>query len=282
MQRSAPRLQPALLAALGWLLIAGCDCGKPKPAPEAKPSEPTGPAVVTGRVVLAPGTELPEFTLDEMEHKVLQHVQRGAWPDVCTPPRVDDRRPVQRTADGFLTNVMVAASEFSTPVTRPPKTHLLTIHDCRLQPPTVVALKDDVLRIQNEIQFPFMPMYTPAPSSKTLIPGQNQDYKLDKLGHQPVRCTFTAPCGRTDVMVLSHTVAAVTDANGQFRLEDFPPNETVLINAWHPLFQPAEQSVRVAPGETKDIEIVLTPRPPPTEPDKPAPATPTTTPPRSP
>jgi hypothetical protein len=256
------------VAALGLLLVVGCDCGKTPPKPETQPAvtKPKGPAVVTGRVLLAPGATLPTFTPAEMEYKVLQHVERGAWPDECTPPRIDDRQPVKRTDDGFLANVMVAASEFSRPSTRPPKTHELTIRDCRLTPTMVVALHGDLLRIQSEIKFPFMPMYTPSPSSKSLIPGQHQDHKLDKLGHQPVRCTFTAPCGRTDVVVLSHTVAAITDETGHFRIDDFPPDETVLVNAWHPLFQPAEQSVRVAPGETRDIEITLTPVPQEAEP----------------
>ena len=48
------------------------------------------------------------------------------------------------------------------------------------------------------------------------------------------------------------------------------PDQTVRINAWHPLFFETFLNVRVERGEEKRVELVLTPKPPP-EPPKPPP-----------
>ena len=52
-------------------------------------------------------------------------------------------------------------------------------------------------------------------------------------------------------------------AEGEFRIEDFPADQTVRIYAWHPLFFETFLNVRVERGEEKRVELVLTPKPPP-------------------
>jgi hypothetical protein len=244
------------------VLAGACDCGSRAPTEvERRAALPPKPAILVGRVKLTDGASLPSYRLEDMERKVLDHTQRGKWPDACTPPKEADRQPVRLTSDGYLAGVMLATSEFSRPTTRLATTHEVVIRDCRLTPALVVAMRGDRLRIKNEVDFPFMPVYGPSAAVQTLTPGQTRDYDLKEMRVQPVLCGFTAPCGRTDVVVLSHPVYAVTDADGRFRIENFPPSETITINAWHPLFQEAHLELRVEPGETREIELTLAPAP---------------------
>jgi len=261
-----------------WLVVqvfaavAGLGCGgKPeakKPAAAVAKPAPK-PAVLVGSIRLEPGRELPSFDPAAMERSVLAHVKAGSqFPDVCSPAKPEDRMPVRLTPDGKLTGVMLAASEFSHSLTTPPAVHAARIRDCRLTPSMIVARVGDTLRISNETNFPMMPGVSVTSFNEALTVGSTRDVKLDKMGVQVVMCGFSAPCGRTDVVVVAHSYTAVTDDKGEFRIENFPADETVRINAWHPLFFDTFQSVRVGQGEEKRIELVLTPRPPP-EPPKP-------------
>jgi hypothetical protein len=60
-------------------------------------------------------------------------------------------------------------------------------------------------------------------------------------------------------VVLNHSLYVVTDAKGHFRIEDFPTDQAVKLNAWHPLFKEQAVDVTVHAGETKHVEIVITP-----------------------
>jgi hypothetical protein len=243
----------------------GCESCRPKPKfDSARPSnahaEPE-PATLIGSVKLAPGFELPAYTADEMERQVLKHVHGGTFPDICTPPKQSDRTPVVQGPDGKLVGVMVAASQFSTSTPRGPKVFDVVIKDCRLTPRLVVGQLGDMINLKNEVQFPFMPTYGANAYNETLTPGQSKAMRMDKPGVEDVMCGFTAPCGRTDVVVVRHPVFAVTDDTGMFKIENFPTDETVQVSAWHPLFQDSTISVKVGKGETKSVEFVLAPLP---------------------
>jgi hypothetical protein len=271
----------SLAFACSWLLAAGsgCDgCGAkdtiaPKPVPAAPAAGPIGRAtgVLTGVVRLAEGAPLPEYSARQMERKVLAHTEGAALPDACSPPKIADRHPVQLTADGLLAGVMLAASDFSKQPEVPPVTRAVKIDDCRLTPRLVVAKKGDTLRVTNTVNYPFMPAFGTATVVKTLIPGQSYDVPLDQPGVSAVTCGFTAPCGRTDVIVLEHPYHAITDAQGHFRFDSFPADEAVTLNAWHPLFKEAKITVELGRGEERKVELVLEPAPavvePPAAPD---------------
>ena len=259
---------------LGWLAmflaLTSCEgaCGKkPAPAPAPKPPAPIDrpvakaepPGVVEGSVRLA-SPEAPAFTDEEMERKILDQMKQGPWPASCTPPKISDRRPLHVTPDGKLSGVVVAASNFKkASAPRPPRVHDVVLRDCRLTPSTIIALVGDKLRVTSEVKFPFMPAYGPPSKINTLIPGQTYEVELKTLGASPLQCGFTAPCGRTDVIVLSHGYAALTDEQGNFRIDSFPTGEQVTVSAWHPLLNASETQLEVAPGETKSIELVVTP-----------------------
>ena len=149
-------------------------------------SSARAPAVLTGTVSLALGASLPFYPASAMERKVVEHLDPGTFPQVCTPPKELDRAPVRLSPEGKLVGVMVTASGFQHAVLREPITHAAVIKDCRLTPSLIVAMKGDALRITNEVSFPFMPALGQVTYNRTLMPGQAQDVKLDEPGVQPV------------------------------------------------------------------------------------------------
>lgn len=245
---------------LGAQACDSCGGARRQPTPiGASEVAPEASTVVTGRVRLADGTSLPRYTLDEMERKVLTQAPRGEWPSSCTPPKLSDREPVKLTPDGFLQGVVVAASDFKGAKPRPPRVHEVRIEDCRLSPSLVVALKGDTLRIRNTVDFPFMPSLAYDEIARTLMPGQHFETELGARPVDALRCGYTAPCGRTDVLTVLHPLYAITDEDGRFRIEDFPADQVVKLHAWHPLFQESELSVELQRGQTREVELVLTP-----------------------
>src|SRR4249919_1790958 len=98
-----------------------------------------------------------------------------------------------------------------------------------------------------------MPGMTSDSFNQTLLEGSSRDVPLDIGGVKAVTCGFSAPCGRSDIVVLAHSYAAATDAQGEFRIENFPADETVRLNAWHPLFFDTFINVRVERGEEKRV-----------------------------
>ncbi len=270
------RLTCAGQIAVGLLVLcAAADCGggKDKSGGGSDKSSashaPQPKAVVEGVVRLAEGAELPAYTRAQMEKKVLRALAPEAAPAACTPPKLSDRQPVKLTPDGLLVGVMLAPSGFSHQQQRPPLVHEVTIEDCRLTPSLVVAMKGDSLRVRNTVDYPFMPSYDQGPMVRSLIPGQTYDVPLNKPGVLPLLCGFTAPCGRTDVVVLLHPIYAVTDEHGKFRFDDFPAGEKVSLSAWHPLFKETKIELQVEPGEHKQLELVMTPAPQAPEPAEP-------------
>lgn len=251
-------------------MLAGCHrpehhdyTAGPGPAAGQKPSAEQAAAatkaVLTGFVRLAPGATLPEYGPDAMERKVTTAGDPVTFPQICTPPKKLDRVPVRLTPDGKLIGVMIAVSDFKRVKSRGPRTYEVTIKDCRLTPMLVVAMKGDSLSIKNEVVYPLMPELGAVTFSETLMPGQPKVVPLNEAGVKPVLCGFTAPCGRSDIVVLNHPLYAVTGEDGIFTIDDFPPDETVKVDAWHPLFNSAELQLRVERGQTKNVELTLLP-----------------------
>ena len=255
------------------VLAGGCSCGQAESPTEPSPEGGEAAAEVTtieGVVRLADGAELPSYPTNPM---VAPH-GRPSIPESCTPAQNADAQPVQQGERG-LAGVLVALHDFARAPRHAPATHELAIRDCRLQPRLVVATRGDVLRIRNETDYPFLPDFGGG-MMQALLPERTRDVELAQGGVRSLECGFAAPCGRAEVVTLYHPLHTVSEANGTFRIEGVPAGEEVRVSAWHPLFQEASQNVTVEEGETRRVELVLEPAPPPDapppvdEPDGPA------------
>jgi hypothetical protein len=224
---------------------------------ESEQGAPVG--VVEGVVKLKQGASIPAYPQEQMTQQVLRS-KPTEMPKNCSAASLSDRQPVRLTQEGKLVGVLVAGSKLKQPPTREAKTHDITIEDCRLKPSFVAAQKGDKLRIRNLTDFPFMPQFGRSAFMETLIKGQEKVIDLKQGGLVgAVLCGYTASCGRTDVIVLFDAIHAVTDENGHFRIENYPAGQESLVNVWHPLFRETSTPVTLSPGETKRLEIELSP-----------------------
>ncbi len=257
-----------------WLLLlSGCDgCqGGTEPVSDHEVATPAARAVIEGHVRLAPGAELPRY----FDNPMIAASPRPGIPDFCNPPAERDREPVRRVAGDRLVGVLVAVSEFTGDVPREPATHEVFIRDCRLTPELVVATRGDTLRLVNETNYPFFPDLGQG-LMQALLRQQTRDLELGRGGVRTLACGFTAPCGRTQVVTLYHPLHTITDDQGHFRIEGVPSGQEIRLNAWHPLFAETNVAVTARPGETRRVEITLSParaQAAPT-PQSPAPTTP--------
>ena len=248
------RFLTAIFALLSSHAVGCGSCGGERGAesPEA-PAEPTPEvAVVEGTVRLAEGVELPAYP------PVERSAAQPAPPESCPPPREADRQPVGMGEARGLSNVLVAAAEFDAAPASAPQTHRMSIRDCRLTPMFIAATRGDSLEITNETDYPYMPVTGNAGMAQALMRGESRTIPLDQGGVKGLGCTFTAPCGRAEVVVLYHPVHTLTGEAGRFRLE-VPAGEEIEIHAWHPLFEEASETVTVEAGQTRRIDFTLRP-----------------------
>lgn len=260
------------------LVLAGCgDCGASRTQPDAQTTEVTQtqaatnpPAatprvvqtgIVEGRILIAEGGELPSFPREMMPSALRTDVPVAE----CSPPKTTDRQPVTLAADGRgLVGVLVAAAGFRAAPPASPRTHEIAIRDCRLTPMFFDATVGDTMRLRNDSHYPHVPVIPGVGAiQQAMVPGTSNDFVLDQSGIKTIGCgAFGANCGRLDYVVMEHPVHTMSVAEGRFRLDNVPANEDLTVNAWHPLFRSATVNVRVAPGETRTVELVLTPEPP--------------------
>jgi hypothetical protein len=249
------RARLAVRSALSFACVIAIACSS-----EEKPQRRHGPtATLTGHVHLAPGASLPAYaSLDLVRRPLRLSADRGEIPQECVAANEKARMPVQVTPDGKLTNIVVAASDFTRVHEREPKIHEVAIEHCQLEPPIIAATGGDVLALSNKDKFPFEPLVGPSYAGSPL----KERIKLPLFpgGIDSIMCSLGAPCGRTDMVVFFHPVHAVTDEHGAFRITNFPASELVRVNAWHPLFEETNTFVWLEPGQQSNVELVLTPR----------------------
>lgn len=264
---------------LTFLLLTGCEgCRGPRPGAASteasgeessaatEAADETEPAAtdrrlgtVRGRVRIAEGAAIPSYPPEAVQ---------GGGPAAPPPPECEGtdpeaaRRPVVLD-DGGLVHVMVTATgdqeRFFDALGRwEPRERHVRIEGCRLQPPLVTATRGDTLVLSNESDYPFMVAVGRTSFMEGLLHGSPRRIPLDQGGVQAIRCGFAAPCGRTDVVVVYHPVHTVTGEGGRFELE-VPADQDVEIHAWHPLFRDATVTTRVARGQVREIDLVLTP-----------------------
>ena len=95
-----PMRRVASLSIAVWLWACGTNEDKPKALEKAqhRPSAAERDAVLTGRIRLAEGAELPRYAQQDMVRQVLRAGTLDQLPERCKPPEVYDRTPVQLTA----------------------------------------------------------------------------------------------------------------------------------------------------------------------------------------
>ena len=142
----------------------------------------------------------------------------------------------------------------------PPRRVELTIEDCQLGPKLVVARVGDTLAIENTIDYAFLTAISGDPVQQAVPRGHPREITLERPGVRSVTCSFAAECNRSDVVILTHRAATVSDEAGRFELE-VPAGTPVTLHAWHPLLGPAEATAEatVGEGETVDVTIELAP-----------------------
>lgn len=229
------------------------------PTPPPAPDGPSG--TIIGIVRLAEGATLPSWPVQAMPRPPGVPVAR---PDLCGPPKLTDSQSARMDpATRGLSGVLIAPSDFDRAPTHTPVTLNVVIRDCHLEPPFLDATNGDILRLTNDTDYPFLPTGGEGPGlTQALLHGQTRDFPLDRVGPRTISCnSFGYECGRTDVMTLTHPLHAVTGADGHFRIEHVPANEDLRLHAWNPLFEESVVPLRLAPGETKTFDFVLTPAP---------------------
>jgi len=254
---SALRVLLTVAQLAGFAALAACSA-RPQRA------EKLGHAVLVGRVRLVPSATLPAYAPFDLQRAPLLGSAGGAAPRAqCADALERARRPVQRTAEGFLSGVVVAASDFTGITLGWPPTphqHHVVIDKCTLQPALVAARAGDWIELRNDDAFAHAPQLGASTKALPLAPGKRVILPVEPGHVTSLLCPPGAPCGRTDVIVFHHPLFAVTDARGSFRIEGFPNGEMVRVTAWHPLFEPSETFVWVEAGEQGQAELLLEPK----------------------
>jgi hypothetical protein len=226
----------------------------------ASPPTPPPTGTIIGVVRLAEGESVSSWPDALMPRPPGDPVAR---PDVCGPPKLTDKQSarVADPATRALSGVLIAPVGFDWAPPRSPVTHELVIRDCVIDRAFLDASLGDRIRLTNDTDYPFLPTGGEGPGiTQALTRGQTREFTIDRPGPRTVACNaFGLACGRTDVMVLAHTLHAVTGAEGRFRIEKVQANKELRVHAWNPLLQESRQTVTLAPGETRTLEFVMRP-----------------------
>ena len=262
-RRSLSRAAASLALVLG--VVGACEkAAAPAPAEKtqavqgsnaaAKPSADFS-GVVRGIVKLAEGATLPMAPVPERPP-----VNPGGS---CRPYADDDRRVVSQFAGtGGLTPIHLAVTQMTAVPEHKPQTHDLYIRNCRLTPGVVGAMKGDELRIVNESDQPFMPVFPGDPFMKGLLKGESRTIKLERFGPAKVACGFAGYCGESTIITVAHPLYTVTNERGEFEIKGIPLDQDIMVHAGHMLFEVSTLKMRLTKAEpTKTVEFVLTPLP---------------------
>lgn len=244
------------LSCVAWLAclwMLGCERERKLPRHIGKVG------VLSGRVRLADGAQLPAYASLDVARPVLHEHALRAVPGECASANEAARTPVLLTQERLLAGVVVAASDFTHFRERKPVLHKVAIEHCRLQPALIAARGGDILELENRDAYGFEPLIGPAFRAVALA--RFAPVRIPVMqGVESIQCSRAAPCGRSDVIVFYHPVYAVTDEHGEFQIDHFPASELVRITAWHPLFDESETYVWLEPGERAAVELTLTPK----------------------
>jgi len=207
---------------------------------------------IQGVIRLSEDSELPRYLSNPMEA-----TSTGtAIPDDCSPAGERDAAPLLLSEDRGLSFVPVMGLGDSAHWPERTGARSIDVHirDCRLDPPVITATAGDVLRVHNDLMYPFFPSLGAGGFFQAVLPGEAREFELDLPRPVTLGCSVTSPCGRTEVLVLGSPVHTVSTQGGHFTLE-VPADQDIELVAWHPLIAEAAIHTTVGAGETVHVEI---------------------------
>ena len=247
-----PRFFWIAFAVAAFLILA--NCGKPKdsepPAPAAS-VDPATAASISGTVTLAGAPP------------TLQPIDMGAT-SVCTRLNPSPVMPpvVVTGKDGALANVVIYVKDglksyqFDTP--KAPV--VLDQKACMYAPHVVALMTGQPFEIRNS---------DPTRHDVHPLSEHNRQWSTSQPpGAAPLKSRFTRPelaipiiCSahpwmQAFVFAFDHPYFAVTSTTGKFELINLPPG-TYTIEAWHERYKTLDQTVTLAPHESKSISFVF-------------------------
>jgi Carboxypeptidase regulatory-like domain len=239
-----------LFAACFPVLLGGCSKTEPSQQTSLAPVvtlDPNTVGEIKGTVILDGAPPPPQKILLSGEPECAQ-----LNPNSLVSPIVTTG------SNGVLANVAVyIKSGLANYHFDPPKTPVeLEQENCMYQPRVLALMTNQVLDIQNE---------DPIQHNVHPTPHENPAFNMTQvIRGAPIQRTFANPelairfmCNlhpwmRAYVFVFSHPYFAVTTTAGAFDLKNVPPG-TYTIEAWQEKYGTQDQTVTVAPNETKSV-----------------------------
>lgn len=210
---------------------------------------------ISGVVRLADGATVPLAPAPKQSGRVLVDP-----PAPCSPWSERDRQLVATGEAGALSPVHVAVTGMSTAPQRAAVTHRITFVDCRLTPRLIGAMVGDTVEVVNTSEVPLLPVLPTDKFMQAMLKGQTRSFEVKNLGPLSISCGFGAYCGEVTIIGLAHSRYAVTDARGEFKIEQLPLDQDLQLHAWHPLFEVTSEPFRLSASEpSRTVQLRLRP-----------------------
>jgi len=95
---------------------------------------------------------------------------------------------------------------------------------------------------------------------EAILAGASRTIELKRVGADRLVCRFGAFCGQTDVLVTGHSLFAVSDTRGSYKIDKVPLDQQITVHAWHPLFEESQQTITLS-KDAPTAKITLTLKP---------------------
>jgi Polysaccharide lyase family 4, domain II len=240
-----------VLAGIAVLLVVGCSKQTSEPSTPVATIDPATTGSITGTV-----------TLDGAP-PALKPIDMSASPACVQVNASPVIPPVVVTGEnGSLANVVIYVKNgFGNYKFDAPKDPVVLMQkNCMYEPHVLALMTDQPFEIENN---------DPTMHNVHPMPKQNRQWSTSQpVGSAALRSTFARPelampvlCNvhpwmRAFVFAFDNPYFAVTTKMGKFELHNLPPG-TYTIEAWQENFSPQDQTVTVAPKESKAISFTF-------------------------
>jgi hypothetical protein len=180
--------------------------------------------------------------------------------DECGAARAVYGKTVRTDAARGLAGAFVVLRGLDDAPPSSPRTVVVTVRGCAIDPLVVDATVGDTLEIRNEdpreVQCGLEdPRGGPARHER-IAPGASARFALPAAGGRMIDCTPERPWMIGHLLIARHRYHAVTDTSGSFRIAGVPPGR-YPIDAWHPTRRRRTVEVEMRAGTPSRVEIVL-------------------------